>query len=426
MVKALINVRIYDYQNYIENGYIIFDEKILKVGPMDEYVPGDFEAINGHGFLILPNLVVCHTHVYNVLARGLSLPNLERHEVDYILNKMISKLNKDDAYYCGICAGSEFLRNGVTTVIDHHSSGANIIGSLEKLEESMVEHIGIRAMLSFACSDRYKIERCIQENTRFIENNKTNHVRGLFGIESSSMVNDENMKKIAQAVNGNPIIINVAETREDVEDCKNKYGKTIIERLNDYGLLNPGSLLVNCNYISNEELDILKDKDVYIVLNPSSDMNFNSYIVDAMRFKKRGLKVLIGNSGLSNTIVNEYQTLYFASNCVEKCLTPQDLIDIINNSFEYASKMLGVKLGRIAPGYEADFSSLLYTPFSKMDSNNAFEHIYFGLYSRYSPNSVFVGGKCLIKNGKPLESKVERELEKAKDASMGLWKRLVQ
>ena len=61
-----------------------------------------------------------------------------------------------------------------------------------------------------------------------------------------------------------------------------------------------------------------------------------------------------------------------------------------------------------------------------MDSNNAFEHIYFGLYSRYSPNSVFVGGKCLIKNGKPLESKVERELEKAKDASMGLWKRLVQ
>lgn len=426
MIKALINVRIYDYQNYIDNGFIIFDQRILKVGSMEEYVQGDFEAINGHGFLILPNLVVCHTHVYNVLARGLSLPNLRRDEIDYVLNKMISRLNKDDAYYCGICAGSEFLRNGISTIIDHHSSGANIIGSLEKLEESMVEHVGIRALLSFASSDRFKIDRCIQENVNFIENNKTGSVRGLFGIESSSMISDESMKKIAVAVNGNPIIINVAETREDVEDCKNKYGKTIIERLDEHHLLNPGSLLVNCNFVSDEELEILKDKDIYIVLNPSSDMNFNSYIVDAMRFKRRGLKVLIGNSGLSNTIVNEYQTLYFASNCVERCLTPQDLIDIINNSYEYASRMLGVKLGRIAPGYEADFSSLLYTPFSKIDSNNAFEHIYFGLYSRYSPNSVFVGGQCLIKNGKPLESKMIRELEKAKDASMSLWKRLVE
>ena len=426
MIKALINVRIYDYQNYIENGYIIFDQKILKVGPMEEYVPGDFEAINGHGFLILPNLVVCHTHVYNVLARGLSLPNLERHEIDYLLNKMISRLNKDDAYYCGICAGSELLRNGITTVIDHHSSGANIIGSLEKLEESMVEHLGIRAILSFASSDRYKIERCIQENINFINNFKNTSVCGLFGIESSSMISDESMRKIKEAINGNPIHINVAETREDMEDSYNKYGKTIIQRLNDNGLLNPGSLLVTCNFVTDEDLEILKDKDVYIVLNPSSDMNFNSYIVDAMRFKKRGLKVLIGNSGLSNAIVNEYQHLYFASNCVEKCLTPQDLIDIINNSYEYASKMLGVKLGRIAPGYEADFSSLLYTPFSKMDKNNAFEHIYFGLYPRYYPNSVFVGGQCLIKNGKPLESKMERELEKAKAISMSLWKRVVE
>ena len=426
MIKALINVRIYDYQNYIENGYIIFDQKILKVGPMEEFVQGDFESINGHGFLILPNLVVCHTHVYNVLARGLSLPNLQRHEIDYILNKMISRINKDDAYYCGICAGSEFLRNGITTIIDHHRSGANIIGSLEKLEESMVQHVGIRAMLSFASSDRYKIDRCIKENTTFINNYKTPFVRGLFGIESSIMISEESLTAIQNNIGNNPIIINVAETREDMEDCQNKYGKTIIQRLNDHNLLNPGSLLINCNFVTDEDLEILKDKDVYIVLNPSSDMNFNSYIVDAMRFKKRGLKVLIGNSGLSNAIVNEYQHLYFASRCVESCLNPQDLIDIINNGYEYANKMLGIKIGRIAPGYEADFSSLLYTPFSKMDQNNAFEHIYFGVFPRYSPNSVFVGGQCLIKNGKPLESKTIRELEKAKEASMSLWKRVVE
>ena len=31
-MKAIINVRIYDYQNYIENGFVVFDKEIVKVG----------------------------------------------------------------------------------------------------------------------------------------------------------------------------------------------------------------------------------------------------------------------------------------------------------------------------------------------------------------------------------------------------------
>lgn len=426
MIKALINVRIYDYQNYIENGYIIFEEKILKVGPMEEFVPGKFETINGHGYLIVPNLIACHTHIYFVLARGLSLPKLPINEAVYILNKMASKINKDDAYYCGICAGSELLRNGITTVIDHHISGANVIGSLEKIEEAMVTHLGMRAILSYATSDRFNINRGIKENINFIEHANTAYSRGLFGIESSYSVNEEGMKKIAEAAKDKPIHMIVAETKEDVKDCKDKYHESIIERLDKHHLLNPCSLLTNCNYLSDEELSILKNKDVYIAITPTSTINFNNHIDDVMRFKKHGLKVVIGNNGLTNTIVNEYLNIYFTSKLNDESLSSQDLIDIINNGYEYASRLLGVKLGKIAPGYEADFSSLLYTPFSKMDENNAFEHLFLGIYPRYSPNSVFVGGKCLIKNGKPLESKAERELEKAKERSLDLWKRIVE
>ena len=36
-MKALINVRIYDYENYIENGYVIFDKTIVDVGQMSNF-----------------------------------------------------------------------------------------------------------------------------------------------------------------------------------------------------------------------------------------------------------------------------------------------------------------------------------------------------------------------------------------------------
>ena len=36
-MKVITNVRIFDYKNYIENGYVVFDEKIIEVGPMSKY-----------------------------------------------------------------------------------------------------------------------------------------------------------------------------------------------------------------------------------------------------------------------------------------------------------------------------------------------------------------------------------------------------
>ena len=74
MKRTIINVRIYDYQNYIDSGFVIFDEKIIKVGPMNEFQEDGSEVIDGHGQLLLPNFVCAHTHIYSIFARGMILP----------------------------------------------------------------------------------------------------------------------------------------------------------------------------------------------------------------------------------------------------------------------------------------------------------------------------------------------------------------
>ena len=73
-MKAIINARIYDYKDYIENGYILFEEKIEKVGPMSEFKNNDYKVIDAKGQLVLPNFVCNHAHIYSIFARGLALP----------------------------------------------------------------------------------------------------------------------------------------------------------------------------------------------------------------------------------------------------------------------------------------------------------------------------------------------------------------
>ncbi|EQB88822.1 hypothetical protein M918_03470 [Clostridium sp. BL8] len=36
-MKAIVNSKFYDFKNYREDSYILFDEKILKIGSMKEF-----------------------------------------------------------------------------------------------------------------------------------------------------------------------------------------------------------------------------------------------------------------------------------------------------------------------------------------------------------------------------------------------------
>lgn len=427
MKKVLTNVRIYDYQNYIENGYVIFEEKIIKVGPMSEFIDDEAEVIDGHGQLLLPNFVCCHAHIYSIFARGLILPfhpqNFQE-ILDQMWWKMDAKINNDVTYYSGICAASEFMKNGVTTIIDHHASGKDILGSLTSLKEALNDVASLRSVLCFETSDRYCTDECIKENMDFMKANHSTMCAGLFGMHASMSLSDQTLKNISQTLGDSPIHIHVAESEMDEEDCQKKYQESIIERLDKFNLIKPNSLIVHGVFVDNKELDIIAKDKAYLVVNTTSNMNNAVGLPDVMNFKKHGIKVLVGNDGLSTSMATEYLNLFYTThlkNHTPNAMNLGDILDIINNAYDYISRTLGIKLGRIAPDYEADFLLLPYTPFTPMNESNAFGHVFYGLYPCFSPRDVYRGGQCLVKNGKLLNSKLERGLAKSVEVSAELW-----
>lgn len=429
-MKALINVRIYDYQNYIENGYVVFDKKIIKVGKMSEFKNEGYSVIDGKGQLLLPNFVCAHSHIYSIFARGLALPFNPKNFQD-ILDQMWWKLDyqidNDITYYSGIAAGSEFLLNGVTTVIEHHASGTDILGSLSSLKKALTNTLHMRSILCFETSDRYPIKDCIKENITFMNKNHTEFVSGLFGMHASMSLSNESLKLISKKLKDNPIHIHVAESEMDEEDSINKYGVNILTRLDKYHLVNEDSLIVHGVHIKDDELEIVKNNKAYMVINTTSNMNNAVGIPDLKRYLSYKIPVMIGNDGLSSSMSTEYLNAFYLTrlkNNSPTAINLGDILDIINNAYSYVSRRLKTNIGKIKESFVSDFMLVPYFPFTEMNAFNAFGHIFFGLYPNFKPTDVYVNGVRLVRNGELTSKKVKEELVKSRQYSELLWKKV--
>lgn len=429
-MKVITNVRIFDYKNYIENGYVVFDKQIIEVGPMSEYKDKGVKPIDGQGQLLLPNFVCNHAHIYSIFARGLALPFHPNNFVEILEQmwwKMDAQIDNKTTYYSGICAGKEFIENGVTTIIDHQASGLDITKSLTMLKKALVKDLGLRAILCFETSDRYPVDKCIRENISFMQKNKSDHIAGLFGMHASMTLSNKTLDKISKKLGDGPIHIHVAESKMDEDDSYEKYDMSIMERLEKYGLVNQNSLIVHGVDISDRELEIVGEHKAYMVVNTTSNMNNAVGLPNIKNYLNHGIKVMVGNDGLSSNMATEYLNVLYTTHLYNQtplALGLGEVLDMINNSYEYVSKMLNIKLGRIAKDYEADFMLVPYKPFTEMNASNAFGHVFFGLYPSFRPNDVYASGKCLLKNRKIVNKKVEKLFNESVNVSKDLWTRI--
>ena len=431
-MKALINVRIYDYHQYIENGFVIFDNEIREIGPMKNYAPRyDFEVIDGHGDLVMPSFVCAHAHIYSIFARGLALPFDPKNFqdiLDQLWWKIDAQINNEITYYSGIAAASEFLLNGVTTVIDHHASG-EILGSLSSLKKAVSDVAGMRGIYCFETSDRYNVDECVEENREFLLNNHDEHSAGLFGMHASMSLSNETLALIRDNLSGGQIHSHVAESKMDEQDSLHKYGCRIIERLDKYNLLSPKCLLVHGVDLNEAELDIIEKSGAWMVVNTTSNMNNAVGLPNVKAYLEHNIPVMVGNDGLNSNMASELMNVFYTShlkNESPKQLNLGDILKMIHNSYEYVSERLNIKLGKFESGYKADFLRVKYSPFTIMTENNAFGHVFYGLYPNFKPSHVYIDGKEVVKDYKLTSRKLLDELSLAKDYSEKLWIKVTQ
>lgn len=446
----ITNVTIYDFRSYIDKGFIHFGSHIIKVGDMADYE--DYEKdlvelsscshLDGEGKLLLPGFVAGHTHMYSAFARGLALPfSPESFQdiLDQLWWKLDGALTLEQVKFSGITCAMDFIRSGVTTMIDHHASGS-IEGSLGVLSEAVCDIGGLRGGFCFEASDRFDMDKVLKEQHDFAKvchDHQTQHSQkdrfSLFGLHASMSLSDESLVKMKKLVGDHPIHVHVAESAEDEALCQDIYGKSVIRRLYDHGLLNEDSILVHCVHISESDAKLIKEKDCTVAVNVTSNMNNSVGLPDLSLFRKYEIPVIIGNDGMTCDIASEWRNTVFASHHRLKKPTAYGLDDLhtaIGNAYRYVSMQLGEKIGKLKEDYVSDLQLVDYKPYTNMDGSNMLGHLVFGMFHQYRPESVWCKGFRLMKDYRIDEQRFEpyfnddNTRQYVEASTLALWKQL--
>ncbi|MFP4687181.1 MAG: putative aminohydrolase SsnA [bacterium] len=426
-----------DSNEVIENGAVyVKDGKIEDVGKTsklkDKYdCPVGVDAQNK---VVMPGFICAHHHLYSTMARGFAPPGEPAYTFEEILERLWWKLDKaltrDDVYYSALIPLIECIRNGTTTLLDHHASPNCHEGSLKVISDAVKES-GLRASLCYEVSDRNEKGEGIEENERFLkqlENEDPSRLHGMVGIHASFTVCDETLdrcSKLAEKYNTG-CHIHVAEGIEDVEDALENHGVRTIERLVDHNIAGDKSLFIHCINIDENEMQLLKDTGTIAIHNPESNMNNAVGVAPILDMMENGILVGLGTDGMSSDMPAQMRCAYLLHRLdredprVGFMEAPEMLL---NNNATIANRLFPVKLGELTKGAAADIAILDYIPPTLLDGNTFLGHFIFGMVDA-TVDTTIAGGKVLMKNKELKVLDEEKIAAKSRELSQQLWKRI--
>ncbi|RMA96066.1 amidohydrolase [Hydrogenothermus marinus] len=301
-----------NFTEYKDSDIVIKDGKIIDIGKnkKDEYFG---KTISGKNKIAIPGLINTHTHAAMTLLRGYGSDNpLKVWLEEYIWpaeGKLVSyefvKDGTDIACY-------EMLRNGVTTFVDMYF--------FEDAVAQSVKEVGMRAVLctgilDFPTPGAKNADEGIAKTEDFIKHfEKDENIFPAVGPHAPYTCSPDTLKKAFNLAEKYDVLyhIHVSETQFEVNDIKERYGNTPVKHLEKVGVLNERVLAAHMVHPTEEEIDILAEKNVKVAHCPESNLKLASGVAPIPKMIEKGVTVAIGTDGTASNddldIIGEIST----------------------------------------------------------------------------------------------------------------------
>jgi putative selenium metabolism protein SsnA len=418
------------------NATVVTDgERIAAVGDSAEMRRrfSGADPVDCSGKIILPGFICTHHHFYSTMARGMGIPGEPASNFVEILERLWWKvdraLDEEDITLSAQLPLIDCIRNGTTTVIDHHASPSMRDGSLDLIENA-VRQAGLRASLCYEVSDRNVAGGGVAENERFIKKvgKGDGQIAAMMGMHASFTMSDATIEECVGIARdaGVGCHVHVAEDAADREDSLTKYKMPTVNRLQKLGVAGEQSIFVHCVHIDDSEMDILAATKTSVVHNPESNMNNAVGVTPVLKLLEKGVLVGLGTDGMGSDMLAQMRCAYLLHRLanhdprVAFLEAPQLLLQ---NNAAIAERQFGLQLGEIAEGRPADLAIIDYQPPTPLSEANFLGHLIFGLVDATVDTTV-CNGKILMK-GKQILSMDEKDMAaRSREFAPKMWKRL--
>ena len=290
-----------DQNKIIPDGLLaVSDNTIHHIGRGEKGSVSAKKELDAEGGLILPGLINSHTHAAMTLFRGLAddLPLM-----DWLNNYIFpveGKMDDDFVRVGTLLACAEMIMSGTTTFCDMYLFEEEVARAAK--EAGMRCLVG-EVLYDFPSPNYGRVENGFIYTEALIERWNGDsliniavepHSTFTCGVELLVRANDLALRK------GVPLIIHLAETKEELEEIDKRFGKRPAQHLKDLGLLGPHLIADHCVHVSKSEIELIADHKVSVVHDPESNMKLASGIAPVPEMIARGITVGLGTDGCAS------------------------------------------------------------------------------------------------------------------------------
>ena len=358
------------------------------------------EQIDCMGNLIMPGFKNCHAHGPMTFLRSYSddLP-LQKWLNDKIFPAE-AKLKDNDIYVLMKLAILEYIKSGITVSFEMYFHP-------EQIAKACID-MGYRTVISGTVfgTDGTKgeaIDTLRNDYEQFHDCHSLVDYRiGFHSEYSCSKELLQDIAKLSQELKA-PVYMHNSETEKEVAECIERYSMTPIELMDSLGMFEYGGAGHHMVYTTEHDREIMKNKNIYAVTNPSSNLKLASGIAPVKEYLDLGIPVAIGTDGpASNNSLNFFKEMYLTAALAKvkynnaAAIAPSDIITMATTT---GAHLLGLHdCDSIAEGKQADIIMIDMLKPNMQPVNNIINNI---VYSGSNDNILMtmIAGNILYVNG---------------------------
>lgn len=372
--------------------------RITYVGPVKNDNCTFDREIDLSGKLIIPGFKNAHTHGAMTFLRSFA-DDLPLN--DWLYEQVFpheAKLTEEAIYVFTQLANMEYLTSGITSSFDMYFK----LDSYAKANTDM----GFRTVLCGGINDFGGTVEGIEE-----EYNKFNSLHELISYQlgfhaeyTTKRETLEGMAALSQKYKA-PMYTHNSETRSEVDGCIERYGMTPTQLFDKLGMLEYGGGGFHCVWFDEKDMEIYRDKDLWMVTNPSSNLKLASGIAPICEMKRSGMKnFAIGTDGAaSNNCLDMFREMFLVTalqKVKEMDASACPAFDVLEMATRGGALAMGLTdCDVLAEGKFADFAVVdLRQPNMQPIHNIAKNLVYSG--SKQNICMTVVNGQVLYENGR--------------------------
>jgi len=360
---------------------------------------------------MLPGTVNAHNHSFQSLLRGIGddLPFLEWR--DRALYRYSPRLDTDGVYTGALFAFAEMALHGVTTVCDffylNDGGNDNVRAVLRAASDLGMRVVLARCFYDWDGAPAMYRESVADAQRRFLELHA--EVKGRTRVSvcpAPHSLHGASAEMIRAGVEcarevGTPWHIHLAEEKYQIDDAVKKYGTTPLRAIEKLGLLDRDLVAVHGCWFDEAERATLAGAGASLAYNPNSNMFLGDGVTDVVDLVARGAKVALGtDGGCSNSRVSVLDEMRACALLQKVARTDGQAIDAetcFKMGTEWGGAVLGLPVGRIAPGQRADLCFVDLDDPSLWPEQSLAKNVVYSLSAR-AITDVFVDGEPVVRD----------------------------